>query len=207
VADGGRRAPGCGAVLTTAQSRLFEEYLLRANIPYQAGSSVFERTGGPGRAGAPAAAAQPQRRRGAGARDQQAGARDRRKTVRSCANRRASGLTLWQAAQACPRSAFAARAGSAVAAWWEGMRAHGRLTLGNQMQGVIDESRLADHYEKEPNERLEPRSELQRTGLPPMLHPAAGGRRRRPNEPQSFSAMPRWKGDTQGETWTTGCSR
>ena len=32
-------------------------------------------------------------------------------------------------------------------------------TLGNQMQGVIDDSRLADHYAKEPQERMETRME------------------------------------------------
>ena len=45
--DSGRRADDCAILYrTTAQSRLFEEYLLRKNIPYRVygGQRFFERT-------------------------------------------------------------------------------------------------------------------------------------------------------------------
>jgi DNA helicase-2/ATP-dependent DNA helicase PcrA len=63
---------------------------------------------------------------------------------------RESSLTLWQAANECvSQGIFATRAGTAVSGFIqliEGMRERMQdWTLGNQMQGMIDESRLVDH--------------------------------------------------------------
>jgi DNA helicase-2/ATP-dependent DNA helicase PcrA len=166
--DEGRRADHAAVLYrTTAQSRLFEEYLLRANIPYRVygGQRFFERT--------EVKDALAYLRLLHNPNDDAALERVINKPVRAIGDKtlsvlreqaRESGLTLWQAANACiAQGVFPTRAGSAVAAFIrlvEGMRERmSGWTLGNQMQGVIDESRLADHYEKEPNERMETRIE------------------------------------------------
>ena len=77
-------------------------------------------------------------------------------------------------------------------------------TLGNQMQGVIDESRIADAYDKEPGERIETRLENLRelvnaadAFILPQEDADAGL-----TELQSFLARAALEaGDTQGESW------
>jgi DNA helicase-2/ATP-dependent DNA helicase PcrA len=77
-------------------------------------------------------------------------------------------------------------------------------TLGNQMQGVIDESRLVEHYEKEPRERMETRIENLRelvnaadAFILPQEDADAGL-----TELQSFLSHAALEaGETQGESW------
>jgi len=211
--DGGRRADGAAILYrTTAQSRLFEEYLLRANIPYRVygGQRFFERT--------EVKDALAYLRLLHNPNDDAALERVINKPTRAIGEKtvaqireqaRAAGLTLWQAAGAClAQGAFAARAGTAVANFVrlvENMRERMQdWTLGNQMQGVIDESRLADHYAKEPLERMETRIENLRELvnaadafiLPP--EDADAGL----SDLQSFLSHAALEaGETQGESW------
>jgi DNA helicase-2/ATP-dependent DNA helicase PcrA len=152
---------------TTAQSRLFEEYLLRKNIPYRVygGQRFFERT--------EVKDALAYLRLLHNPNDDAALERVINKPVRAIGAKtvsiiriqaRESGLTLWQAARECiSQKKFATRAGTAVLAFIqlvEDMRERMQdWTLGNQMQGVIDDSNLSLHYEKEPPERMETRME------------------------------------------------
>ena len=77
-------------------------------------------------------------------------------------------------------------------------------TLGNQVQGVIDDSNLASHYEKEPRERMETRMENLRelvnaadAFILPQEDADAGL-----NELQSFLSHAALEaGETQGESW------
>jgi DNA helicase-2/ATP-dependent DNA helicase PcrA len=122
---------------------------------------------------------------------------------------RESGLTLWQAAGECiSQGKFAARAGTAVSAFIrliEKMRERMQdWTLGNQMQGVIDESALVGHYEKEPRERMETRIEnlgelvnAAEAFILPHDDAEAGL-----SELQSFLSHAALEaGETQGESW------
>ena len=166
--DGGRRADHSAILYrTTAQSRLFEEYLLQANIPYRVygGLRFFERT--------EVKDALAYLRLLRNPNDDAALERVINKPTRAIGEKtvsiirfqaRENSLTLWQAANEClAQGIFATRAGSAVSAFIqliEGMRERMKdWTLGNQMQGVIDDSRLVSHYEKEPRERMETRIE------------------------------------------------
>ena len=166
--DSGRRADQAAVLYrTTAQSRLFEEHLLRANIPYRVygGQRFFERT--------EVKDALAYLRLLHNPNDDAALERVINRPTRAIGEKtvsqlrlqaRESGLTLWQAAQEClSQGVLASRAGNAVAAFVqlvESMRERMKdWTLGNQMQGVIDESRLSDHYQKEPPERMETRFE------------------------------------------------
>ena len=166
--DSGRRADDCAILYrTTAQSRLFEEYLLRKNIPYRVygGQRFFERT--------EVKDALAYLRLLHNPNDDAAMERVINKPTRAIGQKtvslirlqaRESGLTLWQAARECiEQGVFATRAGTAVKAFMDlvvGIRERmSDWTLGNQMQGVIDESHLTTHYEKEPPERTETRLE------------------------------------------------
>jgi DNA helicase-2/ATP-dependent DNA helicase PcrA len=211
--DGGRRADDSAVLYrTTAQSRLFEEYLLRANIPYRVygGQRFFERL--------EVKDALAYLRLLHNPNDDAALERVINTPTRAIGDRtvallreqaRASSLTLWQTAQAAvAQGALATRAGAAVSAFIrliEGMRERMKdWTLGNQMQGVIDESRLADHYQKEPRERMETRLENLRelvnaadAFILPQEDADAGL-----TELQSFLAHAALEaGDTQGESW------
>jgi DNA helicase-2/ATP-dependent DNA helicase PcrA len=211
--DGGRRADGAAILYrTTAQSRLFEEYLLRANIPYRVygGQRFFERT--------EVKDALAYLRLLHNPNDDAALERVINKPTRAIGEKtvaqireqaRTASLTLWQAAGAClAQGAFAARAGTAVANFVrlvENMRERMQdWTLGNQMQGVIDESRLADHYAKEPQERMETRIENLRelvnaadAFVLPQEDADAGL-----NDLQSFLSHAALEaGETQGESW------
>ena len=211
--DGGRRADDAAVLYrTTAQSRLFEEYLLRANIPYRVygGLRFFERT--------EIKDALAYLRLLHNPNDDAAMERVINKPARAIGEKtlsiiriqaRESGLTLWQAAQECvAQGQFATRAGTAVSAFIrliEGMRERmADWTLGNQMQGVIDDSALATHYEKEPPERMETRMENLRelvnaadSFILPQEDADAGL-----TELQSFLSHAALEaGETQGESW------
>jgi DNA helicase-2/ATP-dependent DNA helicase PcrA len=211
--DHGRRADDAAVLYrTTAQSRLFEEYLLRANIPYRVygGQRFFERT--------EVKDALAYLRLLHNPNDDAALERVINKPARAIgektvselrAQARESGLTLWQAAVACiAQGKLATRAGGAVSAFIqlvEGMRERMQdWTLGNQMQGVIDESRLVDHYQKEPRERMETRIENLRelvnaadAFILPQEDADAGL-----TELQSFLSHAALEaGETQGESW------
>jgi len=211
--DGGRRADEAAVLYrTTAQSRLFEEYLLRANIAYRVygGQRFFERT--------EVKDALAYLRLLHNPNDDAALERVINKPARAIGEKtvselreqaRASGLTLWQAANACiAQGKFATRAGGAVSTFIrlvEGMRDRMQgWSLGNQMQGVIDDSRLSDHYEKEARERMETRIENLRelvnaadAFILPQEDADAGL-----TELQSFLSHAALEaGETQGESW------
>jgi DNA helicase-2/ATP-dependent DNA helicase PcrA len=103
---------------------------------------------------------------------------------------------------------LAARAGTAVSAFVkliEGMRERmENWTLGKQMQGVIDESRLTDHYEKEPPERTETRLE----NLRELVNAADAFVLPREDEDAGLTELQSFlshaaleAGETQGESW------
>jgi DNA helicase-2/ATP-dependent DNA helicase PcrA len=211
--DSGRRADDCAILYrTTAQSRLFEEYLLRADIPYRVygGLRFFERT--------EVKDALAYLRLLHNPNDDAAFERVVNKPTRAIGEKtvsmirqqaRESGLTLWQAAQeSLKQKIFAARAGNAVHAFLqlvEAMRERmGDWTLGNQMQGVIDDSNLVSAYEKEPLERMESRIENLRelvnaadAFILPQEDADAGL-----TELQSFLSHAALEaGETQGEKW------
>jgi DNA helicase-2/ATP-dependent DNA helicase PcrA len=164
----GRRADAAAIVYrTTAQSRLFEEYLLRASIPYRVygGQRFFER--------AEIRDALAYLRLLQNPNDDAAVERVINTPARGIGQRtlsilrlqaRESSLPLWAAAQECirqnllpPRALGAIQAFLALVA---GLRERmADWTLGNQMQGVIEDSQLVSHYEKEPRERMESRVE------------------------------------------------
>ncbi len=211
--DDGRRADDCAILYrTTAQSRLFEEYLLRANIPYRVygGTRFFERT--------EVKDALAYLRLMHNPNDDAALERVINKPARAIGEKtisvirlqaRESNLTLWQATGECvSQGIFSTRAGSAVSAFImliENMRERMQdWTLGKQMQGVIDESKLVLHYEKEPRERMETRIENLRelvnaadAFILPMEDADAGL-----TELQSFLSHAALEaGETQGESW------
>jgi DNA helicase-2/ATP-dependent DNA helicase PcrA len=166
--DSGRK-PSDAAILyrTTAQSRLFEEYLLRESIPYRVygGQRFFERL--------EVKDALAYLRLVNNPNDDAALERVFNKPTRGIGEKtiaelrvqaRESGLSLWQAANECIRQGkLAGRAANAVGAFIKLITdMQERLedfTLGNQIQGVIDDSELVKAYEKEPSERMETRVE------------------------------------------------
>ncbi len=211
--DDGHRAEDCAILYrTTAQSRLFEEYLLRGNIPYRVygGTRFFERT--------EVKDALAYLRLLHNPNDDAAMERVINKPTRAIGDKtvsiirlqaRESGLTLWQAARECvAQGVFAGRAGNAVTGFIsliENMRERMKdWTLGNQMQAVIDDSNLAAHYEKEPRERMETRLENLRelvnaaeAFILPHEDADAGL-----TELQSFLSHAALEaGETQGESW------
>ncbi len=211
--DSGRRAVEVAVLYrTTAQSRLFEEYLLRANIAYRVygGQRFFERT--------EVKDALAYLRLLHNPNDDAALERVINKPARAIGEKtvsmlrqqaREAGLTLWQAANACiAQGTLPTRAGGAVSTFIrlvEGMRERMQdWTLGNQMQGVIDDSQLASHYEKEPRERMETRIENLRelvnaadAFILPQEDADAGL-----TELQSFLSHAALEaGETQGESW------
>jgi len=166
--DSGRRADETAILYrTTAQSRLFEEYLLRASIAYRVygGQRFFERT--------EVKDALAYLRLLLNPNDDAALERVINKPARAIGDKtvsvlraqaREANVSLWQAAQACiSQKLLPARASTAVGgfiALVSGMQERmSDWTLGNQMQAVIDESNLAAHYEKEPRERMDTRME------------------------------------------------
>ena len=166
--NNGRRADDAAILYrTTAQSRLFEEYLLRAGIPYRVygGQRFFERT--------EVKDALAYLRLLLNPHDDAALERVINKPARAIGEKtiallriqaREAGVTLWQAAQAClEQDQLPARAAGAIRSFMDlvgGMQKRmADWTLGNQMQGILDDSKLASHYEKEAPERTETRLE------------------------------------------------
>jgi len=209
----GRRAEEAAIVYrTTAQSRLFEEYLLRASLPYRVygGLRFFER--------AEIKDALAYMRLLQNPNDDAAIERVINTPNRGIGQKtlselrlqsRASGLPLWQAAGECIRQGrLTGRAANAVVAFMDLVGAmHEKMadwTLGNQAQGVIEMSNLASHYEKEPRERMESRVE----NLQELVNAATGfvmpfeDEEAGLSELQSFLSHAALEaGDTQGEAW------
>ncbi|NOR20550.1 MAG: DNA helicase II [Xanthomonadales bacterium] len=209
----GRRAEETAIIYrTTAQSRLFEEYLLRASIAYRVygGQRFFER--------AEIKDALAYLRLILNPNDDAAMERVINTPARGIGQKtlstlriqaRESSLPLWQAAQECIRqNMLPARALAAVNAFMQliaEMREQlGDWTLGNQMQGVIENSQLVTHYEKEPREKMESRVENLRelvnaaeAFVLPQEDEEAGM-----SELQSFLSHAALEaGETQGEAW------
>ncbi len=209
----GRRAEEAAIIYrTTAQSRLFEEYLLRASIAYRVygGQRFFER--------AEIKDALAYLRLIQNPNDDAAMERVINTPARGIGQKtlstlrlqaRESSLPLWQAAQECIRqNMLPARALAAINAFMQLINdMHEQLgdwTLGNQMQGVIENSQLVTHYEKEPPEKMESRVENLRelvnaaeAFVLPHEDEEAGM-----TELQSFLSHAALEaGETQGEAW------
>jgi len=212
IADGRQAEEAAIIYRTTAQSRLFEEYLLRQGVPYRVygGLRFFER--------AEIKDALAYLRLVLNPNDDAAFERVinvptrgiGQKTVAGLREQsRESGLPLWQAAVAAlEQGVLTGRARTTVGAFIElvkGMQDRmGDWTLGNQMQGVIEMSDLASHYEKEPREKMESRLE----NLRELVNAAesfvlpADDEEAGLTELQSFlSRAALESGETQGEDW------
>jgi len=209
----GRRAEEVAIVYrTTAQSRLFEEYLLKASIAYRVygGLRFFER--------AEIKDALAYLRLIQNPNDDAAIERVINTPNRGIGQKtlavlrlqaRASSLPLWQAAQECIRqNLLPPRALAAIHAFMQmitDMRERmGDWTLGNQMQGVIEDSQLVSHYEKEPREKMESRVENLRelvNAADAFILPAEDEEAGM-SELQSFLSHAALEaGETQGEAW------
>ena len=212
IADGRRAEESAIIYRTTAQSRLFEEYLLRQSVPYRVygGLRFFER--------AEIKDALAYLRLVQNPNDDAALERVINVPARGIGQKsvaqlreqsRESGLPLWQAANAAlEQGLLSGRARTTVSAFIElitEMRARmGDWTLGNQMQGVIEMSDLVTHYEKEAREKMESRVENLRelvnaaeSFVLPGEDEDAGM-----TELQSFlSRAALESGETQGEDW------
>ena len=197
---------------TTAQSRLFEEYLLKASLPYRVygGMRFFERAE---IKDALAYLRLLQNPNNDAAMERVINTPNRgigQKTLGMLRMQpHETGLPLWQAAGECLKQGiFSGRASNAIGTFMqliETMREQmGDWTLGNQAQGVIDQSKLASHYEKEPREKMESRLEnLQElvnaatVFILPYDDEEAGL-----NPLQSFLSHAALEaGETQGEAW------
>jgi len=209
----GRRAEEVAIVYrTTAQSRLFEEYLLKATIAYRVygGQRFFER--------AEIRDALAYLRLIQNPNDDAALERVINTPTRGIGQKtlsmlrlqaRESSLPMWQAAQECirqkllPARALTALNGfmSLISVMRERME---DWNLGNQVQGLIEDSQLVTHYEKEPREKMESRIENLRelvnaatSFVLPSEDEDAGM-----NELQSFLSHASLEaGETQGEAW------
>jgi len=209
----GRRAEEVAIVYrTTAQSRLFEEYLLKASIAYRVygGQRFFER--------AEIKDALAYLRLIQNPNDDAAIERVINTPARGIGQKtlstlrlqaRESSLPMWQAAQECIRqNLLPARAIAALQGFMElisDMRERMQnWTLGNQVQGLITDTQLVSHYEKEPAEKLESRVENLRelvnaatAFIIPSEDEEAGM-----TELQSFLSHASLEaGETQGEAW------
>ncbi len=209
----GRRAEEVAILYrTTAQSRLFEEYLLKASIAYRVygGLRFFER--------AEIRDALAYLRLIQNPNDDAAMERVINTPARGIGQKtlatlrsqaRASSLPLWQAAQECIRqNLLPARATSAVHNFLQllsDMRENmADWTLGNQMQGVIENSQLVTHYEKEPPEKMESRVE----NLRELVNATEAFVLPREDEEAGMTALQSFlshaaleAGETQGEAW------
>ncbi|MDX2418140.1 MAG: DNA helicase II [Xanthomonadales bacterium] len=209
----GRRADEVAIVYrTTAQSRLFEEYLLKATIAYRVygGQRFFER--------AEIRDALAYLRLIQNPNDDAALERVINTPTRGIGQKtlsilrlqaRESSLPMWQAAQECLRqNLLPARALTALNGFMSlisGMRERmENWTLGNQVQGLIEDSQLVSHYEKEPREKMESRIENLRelvnaaTAFVLPAEDADAGM----NDLQSFLSHASLEaGETQGEAW------
>jgi DNA helicase-2/ATP-dependent DNA helicase PcrA len=210
---GGRRAQEAAILYrTTAQSRLFEEYLLKASVPYRVygGLRFFERAEikdalaylrlllNPNDDAAMERVINTPNR-GIGA-----------KTISLLrAQARESGLPLWQAAaESIKQGLLAGRAQNTVGGFMEliiAMRERmADWSLGHQMQGVIEQSELVSHYEKEPRERMESRVE----NLQELVNAAESFMLPAEDEEAGLTPLQSFlshaaleAGETQGEAW------
>ena len=209
----GRRADEVAIVYrTTAQSRLFEEYLLKASIAYRVygGQRFFER--------AEIRDALAYLRLIQNPNDDAAIERVINTPTRGIGQKtlsvlrlqaRESSLPMWQAAQECVRqNLLPARALTALNGFMSlisDMRERmENWTLGNQVQGLLEDSKLVTHYEKEPLEKMESRVENLRelvnaaTAFVLPSEDADAGM----NDLQSFLSHAALEaGETQGEAW------
>ena len=209
----GRRADEVAIVYrTTAQSRLFEEYLLKASIAYRVygGQRFFER--------AEIRDALAYLRLLQNPNDDAALERVINTPARGIGQKtlsvlrlqaRESSLPMWQATQECIRqNLLPARALTALNGFMglvSGMRERmENWTLGNQVQGILEDSKLVTHYEKEPREKMESRIENLRelvnaaTAFVLPAEDADAGM----NDLQSFLSHASLEaGETQGEAW------
>jgi len=209
----GRRAEETAIVYrTTAQSRLFEEYLLKASLPYRVygGQRFFERAE---IKDALAYLRLLQNPNNDAALERVINTPNRgigQKTISVLRMQaRETGLPLWQAAGEClKQGVFSGRAGNAIGAFMqmiEGMReSMTDWTLGNQTQGVIEQSNLTSHYEKEPREKMESRLE----NLQELVHAASAFILPAEDEEAGLNALQSFlshaaleAGETQGEAW------
>ncbi len=209
----GRRADEVAIVYrTTAQSRLFEEYLLKASVAYRVygGQRFFER--------AEIKDALAYLRLLQNPNDDAALERVINTPARGIGQKtisvlrvqaRESSLPMWQATQECIRqNLLPARAQSALNGFMgliSDMRERmENWTLGNQVQGILEDSKLVTHYEKEPREKMESRIENLRelvnaaTAFVIPAEDADAGM----NDLQSFLSHASLEaGETQGEAW------
>ncbi len=209
----GRRADEVAIVYrTTAQSRLFEEYLLKASIAYRVygGQRFFER--------AEIRDALAYLRLIQNPNDDAALERVINTPARGIGQKtlsilrlqaRESSLPLWQAAQEClQQNLLPARALAALGVFVKliaDMRERmENWTLGNQVQGLIEDSQLVSHYEKEPREKMESRvenlRELVNAASAFMIPPEDADTGM--TDLQSFLSHASLEaGETQGEAW------
>jgi len=167
MAEGRRASEAAIVYRTSAQSRLFEEFLMRQSVPYRVygGLRFFERAE---IKDALAYLRLVQNPNDDAALERVINTPNRgigQKTVETLrAQSRETGLPMWQAASlALEQGVLAGRARTTVAGFMalvNDMRERlGDWTMGNQVQGVIDMSDLASHYEKESREKMESRME------------------------------------------------
>ena len=209
----GRRAEEVAIIYrTTAQSRLFEEYLLRESIAYRVygGQRFFER--------AEIRDALAYMRLLQNPNDDAAVERVINVPARGIGQKTLSvlrlqaseaRLPLWQAAIACiEQDVLPARAQGAVKHFLSlvsDMRERlAEKTLGNQAQGVIEDSNLVSHYEKEPREKMEARVENLRelvNAAESFVMPAEDEETGMTGLQSFLSHAALEAGETQGEAW------
>ncbi len=209
----GRKAEEAAIVYrTTAQSRLFEEYLLKASLPYRVygGQRFFERAE---IKDALAYLRLLQNPNNDAAMERVINTPNRgigQKTLATLRTQaRETGLPLWQAAGECLKQRiFSARAGNAVGGFMqliEAMREDmGEWTLGNQVEGVIEKSDLVRHYQKEPREKMESRVENLRelvNAATAFIMPAEDDQAGLGPLQSFLSHAALEAGETQGEAW------
>ena len=212
IADGRRAEEAAIIYRTTAQSRLFEEYLMRHSVPYRVygGLRFFERAEIKDALSYLRLLQNPNDdaalervintpNRGIG-----------QKTVATLRlQARETGLPLWQVAvRAVEQKVLAGRANNAVSAFLRlvnDMRERmGDWSMGNQVQGVIEMSDLVSHYEKESREKMESRVE----NLRELVNAAESFVIPADDEEAGLSPLQSFlsraaleAGDTQGEEW------
>ena len=197
---------------SNAQSRLFEEELLKAGIAYRVygGQRFFER--------AEIKDALAYLRMVHNPNDDPAFERvintpNRGIGERTVANLReqaaSSGLSLWETAGRCiEEGVLSARPRNAVAGFLSLISRLAETTrdyeLGNRMQAVIEASQLAGHYDKEPHERAETRKE----NLQELINAAEGFVLPYEDEEAGMTPIASFlshaaleAGETQGERW------